>query len=322
MGEAVNNTGPGRLRTFLKFSRNRPLLGTGGPKRGEARAALALLAISLIPLVLFSIVPTINSFRYAFTDFSMFADRANWVGLANFREAAADDRFWQMWRNTFAYAGMTVPVQMLLGLFVALLLDRRFPGVSVLRTAFYLPTLTSAVAVGYIFKSLFHPSYGFLNSALKHYGLPTLYWLDDPSTALPSLALVGVWLGFGTSMIVFLAGLQGIPGEYYEAASIDGANSWQKIRYITIPLLRPVTFYLFVTGLISALQVYDTIMVMTYDPRGGPLGSTTTIVFSIYQNATLYNRMGYASALSVMLFGVIFVLTWINFRIGGESIRY
>jgi len=288
-------------------------------RRPQARAALVLLAITFIPLILFSIIPAINCIRYAFTDFSMFADKAHWVGLDNFREAMRDDRFWQMWRNSFLYAAMVVPFQMGVGLLFALLLNRRFRGIGVLRTLVYLPTLTSSVAVGYMFKALFHPSYGFLNEMLKAAGLPTSYWLNDPSTSLASLAIVGVWLGFGTSMIVYSAGLQGIPWTLYEAAEIDGANWWQKIVRITVPLLSPVTLYLFVTGLIGALQVYDLIMVMTYDPTGGPLGSTTTVVLSIYQNATLYKRMGYASALSLMLFVVLLILTMVTFKFARKS---
>jgi multiple sugar transport system permease protein len=291
-------------------------------RQGEARAALVLLSISLIPLILFSIVPMINCFRYAFTDFSIVAKSTDWVGLANFQEAIEDELFWKMWKNTFTYTAMVVPTQMIMGLFFALLLDRKIRGISALRTVYYLPSLTSGVAIGFMFKFLFHPTYGFLNRVLDAIGLPTLLWLDDPSTALLSLAIAAVWQGFGSTMIIYLAGLQGIPQAFYEAAAIDGANWWQKVVSITVPLLRPVTFYLLVTGVIGALQVYDTVMVMTYDPRGGPLDSTTTVVFSIYQNAAVFHRLGYASALSLILFVVIMILTWVNFKVGGEHVQY
>ncbi len=311
METSARITWPARIRAGLREL-----------NRGEARAALALLAISFIPLILFSIIPMINCFRYAFTDFSIVAKSTEWVGLANFQEAIDDELFWKMWKNTFTYAAMVVPATMIMGLFFALLLDRKIRGISVLRTVYYLPSLTSGVAIGFIFKFLFHPTYGLLNRVLEAVGLPTLFWLDDPSTALLSLAIAAVWQGFGSTMIIYLAGLQGIPTVFYEAAAIDGANWWQKVVNITVPLLRPVTFYLFVTGVIGALQVYDTVMVMTYDPRGGPLDSTTTAVFSIYQNAAVYHRLGYASALSLFLFAVIMLLTWVNFKIGGEHVQY
>ena len=291
-------------------------------RNAEARAALTLLAISFVPLVLFSIVPMINSFRYAFTDFSIVARSTEWVGLANFEEAIQDELFWKMWKNTFTFGAMVVPTQIIVGLGFALLLDRKIRGISVLRTVYYLPSLTSGVAIGFMFKALFNPSYGFFNRALEAVGLPTSLWLEDPSTALLSLAIAAVWQGFGATMIIYLAGLQGIPSMYYEAAAIDGASWWQKVVHITVPLLRPVTFYLLVTGIISALQVYDTVMIMTSDPRGGPLDSTTTVVFSVYQNAVQYHRLGYASALSLILFVVIILLTWTNFKIGGEHVQY
>jgi ABC-type sugar transport system permease subunit len=157
------------------------------------------------------------------------------------------------------------------------------------------------------------------NVILNLFGVASKNWLRDPATALNAVVAVSVWSGFGMTMIIYLAGLQGIPASYYESAQIDGANSWQLLRHITWPLLRPVTFYLFVTGVISAMQIFTLVLVMT---QGGPLDSTTTLVHQIYMNAIQFNRMGYASALTLVLFSIILVLTLVNLKFFSSDLEY
>ena len=291
-------------------------------RRPQSRAALMMVAIPMLLFLLFSVYPLLSIFYYAFTDFSTFGLTTDWMGLANFREAFADELFWTMWRNTFTFTAISIPGQLIVGFLAAVLLDRKIRGISAFRTIYYMPALTSSVAIGMFFRFIFHPKLGLANELLKVLGLPTSFWLADPKTAMPTIALTAIWAGFGSNMIIYLAGLQGIPTSFYEAAEVDGANWVQKLTRITWPLLRPVTFYLLVTGVIGSVQVYSYIMIMTSDPRGGPLDSTTTVVYEIYKNVVLYNRIGYASAISLVLFIVIMVLTAINFRFAGESLEY
>jgi len=290
-------------------------------RRPQARSAFLMLGIPLLLYILFSVVPILLSFYYSLTDFSPFGKTTTWVGLANFREAVQHEVFWATWRNTFTYAGLSIPLRLLVGFAAALLLDRKIRGISAIRTIYYVPTLTSAVAVAMVFRFVFDTRFGFANWALQAVGLPALGWLYDPKTAMATIALTSVWHGFGGVMIIYLAGLQGIPTVFYEAAAVDGANWWQRIRMITWPLLMPVTFYLVVTGVIGSVQVYDYVMIMSV-PRGGPLDSTTTVVYEIYKNATTYQRLGYASAMSVVLFLVVAALTAINLKLRGERVEY
>jgi ABC-type sugar transport system permease subunit len=166
---------------------------------------------------------------------------------------------------------------------------------------------------------LFDPRLGMANVFLNLFGIASKNWLRDPATAMWAIIAVSVWSGFGVTMIIYLAGLQGMPDTYYEAAKIDGANRWQLLRYITWPLLRPVTFYLFVTGVIGAMQVFSLVLVMT---QGGPLDTTTTLVHQIYLNAMTFNRMGYASALSLVLFVMILILTLINLKFFSSDVEF
>ncbi len=288
-------------------------------KRSEARWGYIFVAATLIPIFIFSILPMLSVFYYAFTDYSIFGRTTEWIGFANFGEAMDNRLFWQTVRNTFQFTLLSVPLRLGLGFGAALLLNRRIAGISFVRAVYYIPGLTSAVAIAVVWMWMFDPRLGMVNVVLNLFGVTGKNWLRDPNTAIYALIGVSVWSTFGMSMIIYLAGLQGIPTSYYEAAQIDGANRISLLRHITWPLLRPVTFYLFVTGVIGAMQMFTLVIVMT---QGGPLDRTTTLVHQIYLNAISFNRMGYASALSLVLFGIILVLTLINIKFFSSDIEY
>ena len=244
---------------------------------------------------------------------------ARFVGLNNYRQLLTDDRlFWQAVRVTSIYTFATVPLQTLLGLGVALLLNQKVWGIGFWRTLFYLPSVVSGVAVGMIWLWFYHPDLGLFNLLLGRLGIEGPRWLVSQSWALPSLIFMNVW-GIGTIMLIFLAGLQGIQREYYEAARIDGANNRQQFWAITIPMLSPHIFYNVVLGIISSYQVFTASFVMT---EGGPNNATLTLVLFLYSRAFLMARFGYAAAIAWILFLIILILTVFLLRSSRESVFY
>ena len=280
-------------------------------RRSEVRWGYILSAMVLIPVFVFAIIPLASVFYFAFTDYSIFGKTTDWIGLANFREAFSKSLFRTSLGNTFQFTIFNVPLRLLTGLFIALLLNRRIRGISIIRSIYYIPGLTSVVALAVVWMWMFDPKLGMANVVLNLVGMQAKNWLRDPNTAMTALILVAVWSGFGGTMLIYLAGLQGIPETYYEAARIDGAGRWALLRHITWPLLRPVTFYLFVTGVIGSMQMFGLVLMMT---QGGPLDTTTTLVYDIYLNAMQFSRMGYGSAMSLVLFVLIAILTAINVK--------
>ena len=244
---------------------------------------------------------------------------ARFVGLNNYRQLLTDDRlFWQAVRVTSIYTFATVPLQTLLGLGVALLLNQKVWGIGFWRTLFYLPSVVSGVAVGMIWLWFYHPDLGLFNLLLGRLGIEGPRWLVSQTWALPSLIFMNVW-GIGTIMLIFLAGLQGIQREYYEAARIDGANNRQQFWAITIPMLSPHIFYNVVLGIISSYQVFTASFVMT---EGGPNNATLTLVLFLYSRAFLMARFGYAAAIAWILFLIILILTVFLLRSSRESVFY
>ena len=244
---------------------------------------------------------------------------ARFVGLNNYRQLLTDDRlFWQAVRVTTIYTFATVPLQTLLGLGVALLLNQKVWGIGFWRTLFYLPSVVSGVAVGMIWLWFYHPDLGLFNLLLGRLGIEGPRWLVSQSWALPSLIFMNVW-GIGTIMLIFLAGLQGIQREYYEAARIDGANNRQQFWAITSPMLSPHIFYNVVLGIISSYQVFTASFVMT---EGGPNNATLTLVLFLYSRAFLMARFGYAAAIAWILFLIILILTVFLLRSSRESVFY
>jgi multiple sugar transport system permease protein len=289
--------------------------------------AYAFMAISLVFFVVIRWYPTILAFNISFRDWNVFEGSGPWVGLDNYAaiwkdlfkpRSAVRAAFW----NTIRYVVFGVPSQLALALGIALLLNQitRFSGF--FRAVYFIPFVTSFVAVAFVWNWLYAPQTGLINQMLAAVGLPMQPFLNSPEQALPSIAAVAVWRGLGFAIIIFLAGLQQIPEMYYEAAKIDGANRWQMFWRITLPLLNSVIVYLAVLGAISFLRMFDLVQNMTFQGRGGPLKSTTTVVLEVYNEGFASYNMGYAAALTVILFFLILVITVIQLRLLTRRVEY
>ena len=287
-------------------------------RRRETLAAWSFLGIPFLHLAVFSFGPLAFTVYLAFHEWSLVEPARPFVGLANFAELARDPLFWTTLRNTALYTTY-VPITMAAALGLAILLNRRRGGERLVRTVVFLPFVTSAVAIAIVWQWMFNPDFGLANYLLSFLGIGPVNWLGSPRTALLAIIMVTVWTQVGYQMVVFLAGLQGIPQTYYDAALVDGATPWQRFRHVTLPLLRPVILFVLVTGIISGFQVFTLVYMMT---EGGPLHSTDVIVYRIYQTAWEFLRFGSASAMALVLFGVLLVVTVIQFRLLGKRIDY
>jgi ABC-type sugar transport system permease subunit len=289
-------------------------------RRGHVKEALTGWAFSapfLILFLAFLALPILASFILSFTDFSLgnLVDplSAPFVGLNNYIKLVHDPKFLQAALNTTFYVVFGVVLNLAVGLLAAVALNRgitRFR--AVFRVGYYLPVVTSIVAVAVIWRFLFNVDFGLVNGLLQLVGVRGPDWLGNPTLALPVIIALMVWRNFGNAMIIFLAGLQGIPNELYEAARIDGANRWQEFRSITLPMLRPTMLFLTVLTTIGFLQVFEEPFVMT---QGGPLNKTLSISMLVYQQAFNFFHQGYASAMAYTLFIVIAAITLLQFRV-------
>lgn len=299
-------------------SKNKKTGGTVG-HRGDGSAALLFLSPTLIVFGTFIIFPVVFSFYLSFHQWNMFSAERTFIGFENYSQLLYSPEFWQVFKNTIVYTIGTVPINMILALGVAYLLNKKLIGKKFLRTAFFTPVIISWIAAAVIWRWLFEPNYGLVNHVLGWFGVSQINWLNDPSMAMVALIIVGVWKTFGFNMILFSAGLQAIPEHYYEAAEIDGANKLSQFWNITIPLLSPTTFFIVIMSVIGSFQVFDAVYVLT---SGGPLGSTKVMIFYIYENAFKFFNMGYASALAYALFAVIFILTLLQVKFLSKRVHY
>lgn len=284
----------------------------------ETLTAWAFLAPAALPLAVFAFAPIGFAAWLALHRWSLLEPVRPFVGFENFAALARDPLTWISLRNTALYA-LYVPVTMVLALGVALALNRPGRWVRWVRVAFFLPYIASVVAVTLVWQWLFNADFGLLNWVLGFAGIPPLDWLGNPRTALLAVMLVSVWVQVGYQMTVFLAGLQGIPQTYLDAARVDGATAWQRFRRVTLPLLRPVTLFVLVTGIIGSFQVFTFVYVLT---EGGPLHATDVIVYRIYQTAWEFLQFGRASALALLLFALLAVITWTQFRLLGRRVEH
>lgn len=286
--------------------------------RREARWAYTLIGPWILGFVAFTLGPMVASLVFSFTDYTV-AKPLHFVGLKNFFVLFFEDyRFWLALRVTLTYAIFAIPIGLVLGLMLALLLNAKIPGVSVWRTVYYTPSVVSGVAVAILWAYLFNPQYGVINWLLGMIGIKGPGWLGSVDWALPALIIMSFW-GVGGGMIIYLAGLQGIPTALYEAAEVDGANKIQSFFNITLPLITPVLFYNLVTGIIGTFQIFTSVFVMT---AGGPNDATLFYNLYLYNNAFRYQRMGYASAMAWVLFLIVLVLTLLVFRSSSAWVYY
>jgi multiple sugar transport system permease protein len=279
-------------------------------------------SLFLLPTILGLILTygsVIGGFVVSLTEWDILTP-PKWVGLGNYGTAFfQDDLFRKSMINTLYYTLGVVPLGTLLSLLAAVTMNQGIKGQTIFRTVYFLPTVTSGIAVALLWVWLYNYQYGLINYLLASIGLPKISWLGDPRFAMPAIIIMSIWRGLGYNMILFLAGLQSIPQEYYEAAKIDGANRWQSFRHVTVPLISPTTFFIVVLSLIGSFQVFEATYVMT---QGGPFYSTHTIVLLIFFQAFQWFRMGYASAIAYILFAVILVLTLIQMRLEKYWVHY
>lgn len=256
------------------------------------------------------LVPILMSLFFSFTNYDVIS-KMNFIGLDNYINLFQDDQFITALLNTLWYCVLTVPAGIVLSLLLAVFFNRRVPGIGIFRTLAFIPVITSMVAVSLVWSMLYEDNAGLLNSLLGLLHLPPVHWLTDTSMAMISIAIMSVWKGLGYNMTIFLAGLQGVPKDLYEAATIDGANSAQKFFKITVPMIGPTTYFVSLMSIISSLQVFDQVFIMT---NGGPINVTRTVAMYLYQYGFQFYKMGYACAAAYVLFLLVFVVSVIQNR--------
>lgn len=271
----------------------------------------------VLGFLLWFIIPALTAVYLVFHRWNMIAE-PRFVGLENIQRLLNDQLLWQSLKVTTLFTLLSVPLGLALSFFLALLINTKVRGIAIFRTIYYLPSIVPAVANAVLWAWMFNTEFGLLNIILRGVGLTRIRWLQDPAWALPALVLMSLW-GVGSAMIIFLAGLQGIPDTFYEAAEIDGAGRWSKLRHVTLPLMSPIIFFNLVIGIIGSFQVFTAGFLIT---DGGPQNSTLFLVLYIYRNAFEYLDMGYAATLSWLLFFIIMALTLVVFKYYGSRVYY
>ncbi len=309
----------------------------------ETLAGYLYLLPALAVLAAFRIIPIILSVRISLYDWGM-AGAREFVGLGNYIAVLQDSVFWKSLLNTGWYMAFSVPVQLYLSLFIAVLLNQKIKGLGAYRTIYYLPVVTSIVAVSIVWKWILHPDRGLLNYILSWVGADGLRWLQDPrglfqllvgdrqnllpyalrgpSIAMCSLIIMGIWKGLGYNIVIFLTGLQNIPKTYYEAARIDGAGRYRIFRNITWPLISPTTYYVLLMSFIVAFETFAQVWIMTGPPAGGPLSTTKVVMYYFYENSFELWRLGYGASIAFFAFLIILGLTVLQRFVLEKRIHY
>lgn len=283
----------------------------------ERRWGLFMAMPAILGFVIFTIGPMVASFFFSLTDWTI-GSTPSFTGLQNYQRLLDDHLFWKSLSVTTYYTLGAVPLTLIVGFAVALLLNQNVRGLSIWRTLYYVPTLVPAIANALLWIWIFNPDFGLLNSVLREAGMPTSQWIYSETMAVPSLVIMSTW-GFGNAMVIFLAGLQGVPRHLYEAVSIDGGGMWQRFRHVTLPMMTPTIFYNLVVGVIGTFQVFNQAYVMT---QGGPNNATLFYIYYLYRTAFTESEMGYASALAWVLFMIIMVVTFLLFQNARRWVYY
>ena len=290
---------------------------TGIKKRkwGDLPAAIGFLFPSLVLIIVFSFYPMAETIRLSLYKWNNVATQPSFIGLGNYIQLFSSDRFWNSIKVTFTYTIVVTAVSVIGGLLLAVLLNHpKLVLTSFWRVLYFLPTVTPTVAAAMVWILLFNPNYGFINVFLKEIGIAGPNWLSSTTWALPTVMSLGIWRRIGFTLIVYLAALQAIPKDYYESASIDGANAWNTFRYITIPLVAPTTVMLMILGIIDSFNVFDSVLVMT---RGGPSGATEVLGQFLYSDAFTLFKMGLGSAIAVIILIITASITIFQWRVVG-----
>lgn len=284
-------------------------------------AGYLFIAPVTIGLFIFYVFPFLQNFWFSFNDVNKF-NMATFNGIENYKQLFNEPELLLALKNTFLYAVITVPVGLIISLVLATFLNSKIKGKGLYRTIYFLPSVTMAAAVALVWKLIFNGDYGILNEVLGIFGIEGQSWLTNPHTALFCVMLVGIWGGAGYNMIILLAGMQGVSKSYYEAAEIDGAGPVQRFFKITIPLVSPTIFFVTITGLIGAFQVFDTLYMMIDMDKNPAFNAIKTVNVLFYQNAFVYGYKGYAAAISIFMFVIIMIITviqlwgqkkWVNY---------
>ena len=286
-------------------------------KRRDTLRFFLFIAPWLIGFLAFTVIPMGMSLYYSFTDWNVLTPET-WVGLKNYTDLFEDPLFFQSVKVTCVYTLLTVPVGVILSLLVAILLNFEGPGVSFLRTLFYAPAVLSGVVVALLWQWIFNSRYGLLNAVLAFFGIEGPRWLSDPDWSMLAMIIMSVW-SIGGGIIMYLAGLQAIPRDLYEAATLEGAGFWSRLWHITLPSMSPIILFLFLTSLIGALQTFTAAYVMT---SGGPENSTLFYAYYLYQNGITYRKMGKASAMGWLFFLATSVLSFFILKLSRKRVYY
>jgi multiple sugar transport system permease protein len=286
-------------------------------RRRDAFWGYVFLAPFIVGFFLWQAYPLLLSLYYSFTDYDLLQPES-WIGLENYQEMLDDRLFWVSLVNTAIYTATSVAIFLFFSLGGALLLNAKARGINLFRLVVYLPSQLPLVASAFIFLWIFEPTFGVANYVLQTLGLEPQLWLFDPVLAKPTLAIMGIW-GIGTGIIIFLAGLQSVPESLYDAAKVDGAGTLRQFWHVTLPMVSPVILFSLIISIIATFQVFDLAYIMT---DGGPGTETLFYVLYIFRNGFEFLKMGYASALAWVLFLIVLVLTFINFRASGRWVHY
>lgn len=285
----------------------------------EERAAWLFLAPSLVLFAIFTAIPVISAFFISFTQWNLF-NEVTWVGLGNYLELAKDEIFAKVLGNTAYFVLASVPVQIVLALACALVLNRGIKGQTFFRVVYFLPVVTSTIAAALVWAWLFNSNFGLINAGLSLVGVTDLpKWMGSTRWAMPAIIIVSIWQNLGYAMVLFLAGLQNIGKDVHDAAALDGATGWDRFWHITLPLLSPTTFFVLVISIIGSFQVFELVLVMT---KAGPANATNTLVYYIYQNGFQFYQMGYASAAAMVLFLIVLAFTLVQYKLQRRWVHY
>ncbi|ADU32037.1 carbohydrate ABC transporter permease [Evansella cellulosilytica] len=301
----------------LKQNKERRAIGWRMKWRKTIPYWFLLPAFSLYAI--FFVLPFIFALYLSFHEWNMINPDIVFVGLNNYVSLFNNEVYWIALRNTGLYVLMTVPISLIAGLGFAIIIESLKRGKVLYRLLFFLPVVSSIAIMGIVWTLMYNPQVGAVNTILKNFGIHGIHWLNDPRIALIAVALVGIWNSFGYNVILFISGLKGIDKSLYEAAALDGANKWQSFKNVTVPMLSPVTFFVFVMSMIASFQVFTTVQIMT---KGGPNNATNVSVYHIYQEAFQFFSIGTATASATVLLVVVIVFTVIQLVIGKKLVHY
>jgi multiple sugar transport system permease protein len=288
-------------------------------RQSRRLTAYAFLLPNILGFVTLTLIPILVAFGLSFLNWD-FANPAQFIGIKNFARLLRDSGFKIALTNTIYYTAVSVPLTIVISLLLAILLNQKVRGVKWFRTIYFFPEISSMIAVAVVWNMLYHPTMGPINNILRSVGIANPPgWTASVKWALPAVILMSVWKQVGYYMVIYLAGLQGIPDQLYEAATIDGAGPWQKFRYITVPMLSPTTFLISILLVINSFKVFDQIVIMT---DGGPGRATYVLVYYIYYQAFQLFRFGYASAMATVLFAIVLIVTIVQFRMERKWVNY